>query len=109
MKLDKTLTYVISEAAKQLSPRRVLLYGSRARGDAQEQSDYDIAIDCPVLNEPAWSKFVLNLAENAPTLHHIDLVCLQQISASLYDEIVKTGVMLYEAKSGENRKKNKQS
>lgn len=100
MKLDKALTYVVSQASKQLSPRRVLLYGSRARGDARERSDYDIAVDCPALDEPAWSKFVLSLQEHAPTLHHIDVVCLQQISKSLYDEIEKTGVVLYRAEDG---------
>lgn len=100
VKLDKTLTYVVSEARKQLSPRRILLYGSRARGDARERSDYDIAVDCPVLDEQAWARFVLNLSENAPTLHHIDVVRLQEISKSLYAEIVETGVILYRADSG---------
>lgn len=112
MQLDKTLNYVISAAIQQLSPKRILLYGSRARGDAREQSDYDIAMDCPTINEPTWSKFVLNLADCAPTLHHMDVVCLQKISKSLYDEIVKTGVILYKKRTKRGKtsdKKNKQS
>lgn len=37
------LTRVISE---RFRPRRIILFGSRARGDARDDSDYDVFVEC---------------------------------------------------------------
>lgn len=96
MKTDETLRYIIKETVLRLSPKRIFLFGSRAKGGALKRADYDIAIDAPNLTQTLWAKFTLELSEHSPTLHHIDLIWLQEASKSLYNEIIKTGILLYE-------------
>jgi predicted nucleotidyltransferase len=45
MKIDQTFLSAIKEKIKQIEPEaRVILYGSFARGDANEESDIDLLI-----------------------------------------------------------------
>lgn len=52
---------------------KAVLFGSRARGDCTEKSDYDIAVFGDI---PAHEKTALRTAaaEELPTLHKIDLI-----------------------------------
>lgn len=86
---------VVGEAVRQLRPERVILFGSRARGDAEERSDYDIAIEAPDVTEGQWSRFVLDTKENLDTLLDIDLIRLDQASPWLREAIEREGTVLY--------------
>lgn len=74
--------------------RRVILFGSRARGDARERSDTDIAVEAPgadVFERDA----VCRAVQNAATLLPIDLVRLETAAQDLREEILAEGVTLY--------------
>jgi predicted nucleotidyltransferase len=74
--------------------KRVILFGSRARGYAGERSDIDLAVD--VTDECDW--WALEEAvEDYPTLLKIDLVRLSRSGADLAHAISETGRVLYEA------------
>lgn len=60
----------------------IYLYGSRARGDALERSDIDLAIACPNAKAGDWLE-ILAIAEEADTLLHVDV--------TRYDEIPEGG------------------
>jgi predicted nucleotidyltransferase len=51
----------------------VWLFGSRARGDARERSDIDLAILCPSATAAEWQQ-VLDIIEDADTLLMIDAI-----------------------------------
>jgi HEPN domain-containing protein/predicted nucleotidyltransferase len=55
--LDPILTDIVAAVRAHLSPTRIILFGSRARGDAREDSDYDILVetDRPVTAADSWS------------------------------------------------------
>ena len=55
---------------------RVILFGSRARGDAAPRADIDVAVECPTAHIRRWFE-IAEAAENAPTLLKIDLVRLE--------------------------------
>lgn len=46
---------------------RVILFGSRARGDDQERSDIDLAVDAPDMDVVMWDKLCLSITDNSRT------------------------------------------
>ena len=74
---------------------RAVLFGSRARGDHTELSDYDIAVyGAPSQAERARLKYACR--EELPTLHKIDLLFADEIkNEKLLSNIQKEGVSFY--------------
>ena len=102
-KLSERLTlcpYFLKESVKnarlELNVNRVWVIGSRARGDADTFSDYDIVFDVPDKNKEQWAKFVGNQRENARTLLSIDWILLSSASEGLKKKITEEGVLIYE-------------
>lgn len=75
--------------------RRVMLFGSRARGDAEERSDIDIAIDAPNITRKQWLE-ILHAAEDAETLLQIQIVDLSDAGGAFRASIESEGIVLYE-------------
>ncbi|CAL7961936.1 conserved hypothetical protein [Alphaproteobacteria bacterium] len=63
----------IKNIAKLPFVKSIILFGSRARGDNEERSDIDLAVDCYGCSHKDWLK-VLDLVEKADTLLNIDCV-----------------------------------
>jgi len=90
--------YNFWKALQQLSfIKSIRLYGSRARGDAGERSDIDIAILCPQATTEDWQK-VLDIIDDADTLLKID--CVREDSLddknTLLAAIRRDGKIVYE-------------
>ena len=86
------LENIISVIKRYIEPSRIIIFGSRARGDYDKTSDIDIAIDCKgdvgFINEI--------LGEDAPTLLKINLVNLRKVNKELRKEIIREGIIVYE-------------
>lgn len=74
----------------------LILYGSRARGDARERSDIDIAIEAPRASDAQWRQ-VLDIVDNADTLLSVDCVRLDALPPGdpLRAAIEREGVELF--------------
>ena len=71
---------------------RIILFGSRARGNHSERSDIDLAVSGGEFNGFYW-----DIKENIHSLLSIDAVELDGgISDELKKEIEKDGIVLYE-------------
>lgn len=73
--------------------KKVILFGSRARGDQQSRSDIDLAIDCPEATGEQWHK-ILDIVDKADTLLLIDCVNLAKADERFKKNILKDGVEL---------------
>src|SRR3989344_2902447 len=62
------LEFLAVQAKKYPKIQRLILFGSRGRGDDQERSDYDIAVDAPEMSDVEWSQCASFFRENIPTL-----------------------------------------
>ncbi len=76
---------------------KIILYGSRARGDNRERSDIDLALVCPQATARDWQK-IMAIIEQADTLLTIDCVRLDTLSEKnpLQKSILQDGVVVYE-------------
>lgn len=79
-----------------LKKHRVLLFGSRARGNAKQRSDFDLAVDG---DEPLpIQKFyeIEEALESLPTLCSFDWVDLTKVNSRFREEALKSAQVLYE-------------
>ena len=96
----KTQPAIIDAIAKRIGScphvEKIILFGSRARGDEQERSDIDIAIAGPGITREEWLEMREYVEENAETLLFIDLVRFETASDQMKDSMDREGVVLYE-------------
>lgn len=93
IQLPDSLTPQLAELARRHGAQRLVLFGSRARGDNRERSDIDLAVyGMPQANQSA---FWLD-AEELPTLLKLDIVhILPAMDPDFLRNIEKDGVTLY--------------
>lgn len=76
--------------------QRVILYGSRARGDATTGSDIDLAIDAPTMHDQDFSR-LWNQLDDLPIIYSIDVVHIQSLkNKDLLDAIKREGCLIIE-------------
>jgi len=86
---------IVNTILKRARPQRIFLFGSRARGDAQERADYDIAIDDETLTPAILAQIRADM-EELPTLLSIDIVWMNRANTVLRERILSEGKILYE-------------
>jgi predicted nucleotidyltransferase len=91
----KTEAMLAARLAAHPEVRRVILFGSRARGTAAERADVDLAIEAPGASARQWLDLLAEL-DDAPTLLSIDAVRLEEAPAPLRSRIAAEGRVLYE-------------
>ncbi|WP_294759220.1 nucleotidyltransferase domain-containing protein [uncultured Gemmiger sp.] len=86
----------LAALAQQYGARRLVLFGSRARGDNRENSDIDLAVyGMPQQNH---GRFWMD-CEELPTLLKLDIVHIcNDMNPAFLQNIEKDGVTLYAAK-----------
>ena len=99
-RIPPALLAFLVDSAQKYHPHgtiRVVLFGSRARGDNRQLSDYDIAVDAD-MTDAAWVRFATDIADGAPTLCGIDLVRFTAAKDGLKQRICEDGVVVHERK-----------
>lgn len=90
--LDKKIEREIIALAKKFGVKKLILFGSRARGTNRERSDIDLAVQGgDIFN------FVTAIAEEVETLLSFDVVNLDKnVDENFQAEIARDGIILYE-------------
>ena len=100
-----TLRHLVNILVREVEPDRIILFGSRARGENEEQSDYDICIlKTGVMQRRKLAKQIYRLLYdiNAP----VDVIVetperFEQLKDNrflIYKDIAKHGQVIYERK-----------
>ena len=92
----KFLPDLIFLAQKLVSPEKIILFGSRARGDHARLSDVDLAFVILEVERKNWSRFVAEVEENTRTLLKLDLVRMDRIGSEMTSSIAEEGIVIYE-------------
>lgn len=86
----------IVEIMKEYNPDKIILFGSRARGDYKKNSDIDIAVD---LELPFRERRKLKeRIDELSGIYSVDLVFLAKTNEDFKNHILEEGVILYEKK-----------
>ena len=90
--IKQNVLQAIIKLAKDNDVRKLILFGSRARGDYNERSDIDLAF-----YGGNSSRFILEVDEETPTLLQFDVLDLDKpIQAELLESIKREGMVIYE-------------
>lgn len=90
--LSERLVDEICRFARSAGVEKIVLFGSRARGNNTERSDVDLAV-----YGGDFDSFYWNIQENVHSLLMFDLVNVDEgISRDLEEDIERDGIVLYE-------------
>ena len=90
--IKQNVLQAIIKLAKDNDVRKLILFGSRARGDYKERSDIALAF-----YGGNSSRFILEVDEETPTLLQFDVLDLDKpIQAELLESIKREGMVIYE-------------
>jgi predicted nucleotidyltransferase len=78
--VERAIRDALDRAAPLLRGHRVVLFGSRARGDARARSDFDLGVDGDGPLDLAHFYAVEDMLDAIPTLYRIDWVDLRRTS-----------------------------
>lgn len=87
------LRQIVDAVRQEAKPQRVILFGSRARGEWNDRSDIDIA----VIPEVGTSFFSTPIEERIRTLLKIDILDFRNLNEDFRQEVLQNGVVIYEA------------
>lgn len=87
------LKNIVEETVKY-NPKKIILFGSRARGDAKPNSDIDIALEIDL--DFRQKRKLKERLEEISGLYTVDLVFLDQINPEFRQKILSEGKVVYE-------------
>lgn len=93
--MDRVIEQV-REIATKHGVDKLIVFGSRARGDHSPRSDYDIAVFDKMMS-PLDKAYFRSEVDEIATLKKIDIVFVQESDADeLMKSILREGVVVYE-------------
>ncbi len=95
-KYKKVLAEVVKLLKEELEPEKIILFGSRAKGEARPYSDIDLALEGA---KPLSLRELRKLKEKIETIswpYFVDLIFLEKTKDEFKNWIIKTGITIYE-------------
>lgn len=90
---ERTKRIIIGVISILFPTARIILYGSRARGDYKEKSDIDIAIDTGKREEFVDIGEARNMLRESNILYNIDVVDVHIMPESMRTDVIKEGII----------------
>src|SRR5690349_13267492 len=101
----RPLGEAVQRLVATLHPERIYLFGSRARGDAQPGSDYDLLVVVPQSDRPSHQRaqlaygamFGVGIPMDILVLTRAEFASQERVVASLPALVLREGRLLYAA------------
>lgn len=94
--MERVMVYLRKKGKAVPSIKKILLFGSRARGDYRPLSDFDVAVVAPEMSPSDWAQFAIDVREECPTLCGVDILRLdEQTPEELLRNIMTEGSVVY--------------
>ena len=102
---DSVVGQMVQRLVTALSPERIYLFGSQARGDAGPESDYDLLVVIPTSTLPRYRRdqaafdalLGVGVAKDVLVLTHDEFERQRHVVCSLPATVEREGVLLYAA------------
>lgn len=94
--LPSAVQSVLALLVERARPQQVLLFGSRARGDHRENSDFDVAIVGRQCSVDEWNRLMADIEDLPLTLHTVEIVEIERLGEEYRKSIRREGKPLYE-------------
>ena len=91
MNVDDSVIDIIRQSALMYNVDKIILFGSRAKGNGNDRSDYDLLVF-----GGDYYGFCDYMDEDANTLDRFDISNGNNAGVDFLDEIMKYGVVIYE-------------
>jgi predicted nucleotidyltransferase len=95
-KVEKIINDLVYVLVEKLQPERVLLFGSRAKGENKPYSDIDLAVELNQNIDFRLKRKIKELIEDISGMYSVDIVYLNECSESFRNIVYETGKVLYE-------------
>lgn len=91
---DEIIQAVTDISKKFLNPSKIILFGSRAKENNREHSDFDFALDC---DRPSLSveRRINEEIEKISGLFKVDIIYLGSVDKEFKEIVIKTGKIVY--------------
>ncbi len=94
MDIDIILSNIISVFKENEKVSRVILFGSRGKGNARYNSDFDLAVDTEGIDFSSQIK-IKEKIEDFCGLFNVDVIYMNEIDFKFKEIIEKTGKVIY--------------
>ena len=95
-KIEKKIDMIIKLINKELKPQKIILFGSRAKGNEYMGSDIDLCIEGAKKKNKRELRKLKEKVDEISGLYSVDIVIYEEIDENFRDIIIKTGKVIYE-------------
>jgi len=92
---DPVLDHITRTIVERFDPYRIVLFGSRARGDAHEDSDYDVFVEMDS-DKPPWERGAAISLALTPRRFALDVIAYTPEEAAKWSGVLGTLVEIVE-------------
>ena len=92
---DKVISEIVSTISAYLHPKRILLFGSRARGRGKRYSDFDVALEGVAMTH-RWERELKDALDARLGIFSVDLINRDKVDREFKVLIREGGRVIYE-------------